>query len=132
MKKILSLLIGAIGSSLIAIGTYADFDSTGGWTSAAPRDEIRPTFHFKKDGGPRHAGSLIIRADDRDGLDGHWAKSFAIKGGEYYRFHALRHVENVTTPRRSTLVRILWRGDQGRPVRHDALGAQSYAPNEPP
>src|SRR6266700_1677952 len=61
-----------------------------GWKSSAPRDEIRPAFIFKKEGGPNHNGSLIIRADYREGLDGHWSKTFSIKGGRYYRFHALR------------------------------------------
>ena len=56
------------------------------WTNASPRDEIRPAFSFKKDGGPNHHGSLIIRADGREGLDGHWMKTFPIKGGQYYRF----------------------------------------------
>jgi predicted amidohydrolase/type 1 glutamine amidotransferase len=103
-----------------------------GWRSAASRDEIRPAFEFKKEGGPSHRGSLLIRADDREGLDGHWTKSFPIKGGQHFRFHALQRIENVSSPRRSVLVRILWRDAQGRLVHHDEPGAKSYAPGEAP
>ena len=65
-------------------------------------------------------------------MDGHWQKPFSIRGGQYYRFHAVRRIENVPTPRRSTFTRILWRDAQGRPVPHDETGAKSYAPNRAP
>jgi predicted amidohydrolase len=107
-------------------------NSADGWTSTAARQEIRPAFEFKKDGGPAGQASLIIRADEREGLDGHWTKTFPVKGGQSYRFHALRRTENVTSPRRSVLVRVLWRDAQGRAVRHDEPSAKSYAPGEPP
>src|SRR5262245_63669649 len=110
-----------MGISLLAAGTLLNASAsesrseTDGWTNASPRSEIRPLFEFKKDGGPAGRGSLVIRADDREGLDGHWAKTFPVKGGQNYRFHALRRLDNVSSPRRSALVRILWRDDQGRP-----------------
>jgi len=106
--------------------------SPEGWRSVAARDEIKPAFSYNSTSGPTQQGSLLIRADNRAGLDGHWEKTFPIKGGQHYRFRAVRRIENIPSPRRSTLVRILWRDDQDRPVRHDAPGAQSYAPNEPP
>jgi len=117
------ILLSALGLVLNANASQIDTD---GWTSAAAREEIRPAFEFKKD------KRLVIRADDREGLDGHWTKTFPVKGGEHYRFRAMRRLENVSSPRRSTLVRILWRDDRGRPVRHDEPGARSYAGNEAP
>src|SRR5436190_11574610 len=90
-----------------------------GWKCLSPREELRPSFQMKPASAPGSEPSLIIQADDREGLDGHWTKTFTIKGGEYYRFHSLRRVENVTSPRRSTLARILWRDAKGQPVRHD-------------
>jgi len=54
----------------------------------------------------------VIRADDREGLDGHWSKTFPVKGGQCYRFSASRRLDNVASPRRSALVRILWRDGQ--------------------
>jgi predicted amidohydrolase len=44
----------------------------------------------------------------------------------------VRRVERVSSPRRSALVRVLWRDAHGEPVRHDAPGAHSFAPSEPP
>ena len=117
------ILLSALGLVLNANASQIDTD---GWTSASAREEIRPAFEFKKD------KRLVIRADDREGLDGRWTKTFPVKGGEHYRFRAMRLLENVSSPRRSTLVRILWRDDRGRPVRHDEPGARSYAGNEAP
>jgi predicted amidohydrolase len=121
----LSLLLFSIGIILSADASESRIEADG-WTSASARDEIRPVFEFKKD------RRLIIRTDDREGLDGHWTKTFPVKGGEHYRFRALQRLKNVTSPRRSALVRILWRDEQGRPVRHDEPGARSYAGSEAP
>ena len=125
----LSLLAGtgALGDGFSQVPIDAD-----GWKSAAPRDEIRPAFEFLKEGGPNHGGSLIIRADNREGLAGYWSKAFPVKGGQHYRFRALRRIENVPSARRNALARILWRDGAGRPVRHDEPGAKSYAPDEAP
>ena len=63
---------------------------TNAWKSESPRPEIRPSFEMRADAGPSRQGSLFIQADDREGLDGHWAKTFPAKGGQHYRFRALR------------------------------------------
>jgi predicted amidohydrolase len=125
----LSLLGGGI---VLNADTSEPRIEADGWTSASPRQEIRPAFEFKKDGGPSGRGSLLIRADDREGLDGHWTKTFPVRGAQHYRFHAVRRLENVPSPRRSALVRLLWRDAQGRSVHHDEPGAVSYAPGKPP
>lgn len=96
------------------------------WQGVSAREELRP--HFERQAGDR----LIIRADGREGLDGHWEKTLTVTGGRWYRFSARRQVENVSVPRRSVLARILWRDLEGRPVRHDAPGARSFAPDEAP
>jgi predicted amidohydrolase len=110
----------------VAASANAQALPQAGWRGVAARDEIRPEFQSKP------SGLLVIRSDERDGLDGHWEKTFAVAGGQFYRFRALRHIENVASPRRSTLVRILWRDANGNPVRRDAPGAHSFAPDEPP
>ncbi len=107
-------------------------ESADGWRGVAARDEIKPAFSFNPKGGPLRHGALLIQANDREGLDGHWEKTLEVKGGQHYRFHALRRVKNVSVPRHSVLVRIDWRDAQGRPVHHDAPGAHSYAPDKPP
>jgi len=103
-----------------------------GWKGESPRDELRPSFQLKQTKGAGGNSILTIRADARQGLDGHWTKTFPVKGGQYYTFHALRRTENVASPRRSTFTRILWRDAQGKPVAHDEPGAKSYAPGKPP
>ena len=84
-----------------------------GWTTVAPRDEIRPVFSFEPKGGPNKAGSFVVSHDHREGLDGWFQKSFAVQGGEFYRFHAARKTDNVDVPRRSALVRVLWQDEAG-------------------
>jgi predicted amidohydrolase len=90
-----------------------------GWSAQAPRDEIRPKFSFEPKGGPKQAGSFVIRHDERDGLDGWFQKSLAVSGGEYYRFQAVRKLTDVALPRRSALVRILWQNEAGEMVSAD-------------
>src|SRR6266436_5623382 len=104
----------------------------GGWSGASARNEIRPSFDYKASGGPGAHELLIIDAAGREAVDGHWTKTFPIKGGGYYRFHASRRVKNVPSPRRSTFARLLWRDAQGHAVFHDEPGAHSYAPDNAP
>jgi predicted amidohydrolase len=107
--------------AFLALSTLTGFASTpgsvpGGWRTSAPRDEIKPAFSFQPNGGPDHAGSFVIECDEREGLHGFWAKTFPIKGGEYYQFSAVRKTENVSMPRRSTLARIIWQDASGKAV----------------
>jgi predicted amidohydrolase len=95
-----------------------------GWQTVAPRDEIRPAFSFESQGGPKHAGSMVITHDRREGLDGSFQKSFAVNGGEYYRFHAVRKMHNVAVPRRSALVRVVWQNEAGHTVSADVPDPQ--------
>ena len=132
MRSLAALLLAmGLVPSLRAAEPFAS-DSTNGWQGVAVRAEIKPHFSFNPRGGPNHHGALVIRADDREGLDGHWERTFPVKGGQYYHFSSLRHLDKTPVPRRSALVRIHWRDAQGRPVLHDAPGAHSYAPGKPP
>ena len=125
------MLVSALCASMRAESSDANPTSES-WKSASPREEIQPAFEFKPEGGPAGHGRLIIRADDREGLDGHWTKTFPVQGGHYYRFRALRRVTHVPAPRRSVLARILWRDDKNQSVYRDEPGANSYAPGEAP
>ena len=97
-------------------GSAADWVAPAGWQASSPRDEIRPRFSFDPKGGRSGEGSLIITADEREGLSGWWQKSFPVIGGEYYHFRALRKVQNLRVPRRSAVVRVVWQDDKGKPV----------------
>jgi predicted amidohydrolase len=126
-------LLGGLGVNGAELGNRPEA-WTEGWEAKSVRDEIRPTFEKKAGRGRDQAkgGALLIRADARDGLDGHWAKAFPVTGGEWYQFRARRKVRGAHSPERSVLVRIHWQDAQGRPIRHDAPGAHSYAPGKPP
>jgi predicted amidohydrolase len=99
-----------------------------GWRPESPREEIRPAFSWKADGGRDGGLSLRIQHDDREGLDGYWAKAFPVQGGRYYRFQAFRRIEGVSAPRQSALVRLLWRGESGRGVLRDEAPPGSSNP----
>jgi predicted amidohydrolase len=132
-RKLLPALLLAAGLALsLPAAEHFSSDSTNDWHGVAARAEIKPVFSFNSRGGPNHRGALVIRADDREGLDGHWEQTFPVEGGHCYRFSALRHLDKTPVPRRSALVRIQWRDAQGRPVQRDAPGAHSYAPDKPP
>jgi predicted amidohydrolase len=87
-----------------------------GWQPTAQRDEIRPEFSFAPKAGPGGSGAMIIRMDDGIGQQGWFQKSFSVVGGKYYRFHVERKTEQVQTPRRCAIVRIVWQDEQGRLV----------------
>ena len=87
-----------------------------GWTAASPRDELRPAFSFDPAGGPKKGGAFAIAADGREGLHGWFEKTFPVTGGKYYHLRAARKVSGVAVPRRSAVVRVLWRDDAGKPV----------------
>ncbi len=87
------------------------------WTSAAPREEIRPQFQQTETGGKSGHGALTIRADEREGLHGWWQKTVPVTGGRFYRFSAWRRTENIAVPRRSVLARVLWRDDKDKEVK---------------
>jgi predicted amidohydrolase len=96
------------------------------WKTAAPRDEITPKFAFDPAGGPKKDGALVITADDREGLHGYFHKTFPVTGDKHYRFHAVRKVTNVATPRRSAVVRILWQDDKGKSVPMSEPAVKGY------
>lgn len=100
----------------------------GGWTTASPREEIQPAFHFDPVGGPKHDGSFVIDSDAREGLVGRWTKTFPVTGGQHYRFSVLRKLEGGAEPRRTGVARILWRDAKGGMVYHDETSTSSYDP----
>lgn len=103
-----------------------------GWTTVAIREEIAPEFSFNPQGGPDGQGSLLARSDSREGLAGYWKKTFPVEGAKSYRFLAWRKTENVTSPRRTGIVRVLWQDAAGNPVAHDEPSFASYRPGTIP
>jgi predicted amidohydrolase len=97
-----------------------------GWSTASPRDELRPRFMFDAKGGPSAEGAWVIASDDREGMHGWFAKTFPVTGGQHYNFHAVRKVNGVAVPRRSAVVRILWQDDKGKPVPMSEAPTKGY------
>jgi predicted amidohydrolase len=87
-----------------------------GWTTGSPREEIRPRFSYDPHGGPKGKGCLQITADEREGQSGWFQRSFTVKGGRHYRFHAVRSVQHIALPRRSVVARVLWTDSEGKQV----------------
>src|SRR5947209_2720579 len=131
MRRILPglvcLLFFGIGNQPAAEPESPSVETTPeGWNTAAPREEIRPDFSYDPAGGRDGKGSFRITADNRQGLDGFWTRTYPITGGRSYRFQALRKVTNVAVPRRSAVVRLLWQDDKGRAVAGDKPAITEY------
>jgi predicted amidohydrolase len=107
-------------------GATSPVRAPDGWTTAAPREEIRPTFAYEPTGGVDDRGVFIITAEEREGLDGCWTKTFPITGGIHYRFQAFYRARNVAVPRRSVLVKLHWRDPQGKSVPLDEPAVTGY------
>jgi predicted amidohydrolase len=97
-----------------------------GWTTAAPRDEIKPSFSYKPTGGIDGQAAFVIRTDRREGLDGCWTKTFPVTGGKHYRFEAFFRATNVALPRRSVVARLTWQDAAGRQVPSDEPTVSGY------
>lgn len=61
-------------------------------------------------------GTLVLESGNREGLNGYWEKEFPVGGQEWVRFRAWRKASGVASERRSCVVRIEWKGDQGQAV----------------
>jgi len=130
MKSPFQILL-AFGFALLTTAAFAA-EPPDGWTTAAPREEIAPSFSYEPQGGPDHHGGFIISSDSQEGLVGRWTKTFPIAGGQYYRFTVLRQLTGADSPRRTGVARILWRDAKGKPVLHDEPAYLSYAPGQKP
>ncbi|MHC4399528.1 MAG: carbon-nitrogen hydrolase family protein [Planctomycetota bacterium] len=89
-----------------------------GWRPFSPRDEIRPGFSA----GP---SGLVIEHDDREGLDGAWAKTFEIEGDCHYRVAAGCRTANLTNPRHHVYVELLFHDAKGNLVPNRQTGVRS-------
>ncbi len=109
---------------LLPLESFAE--APKGWQHSTPREELSPKFTYFPKGGPAGDGKFVIESEGREGLIGHWEKSFLVRGGESYRFSVKRRVENVISPRRCAVARLHWRNAQGKSVRRDQPSEASY------
>jgi predicted amidohydrolase len=97
-----------------------------GWTTASPRDEIRPAFSYEPSGGSGAEGAFVIKHDRREGLDGFCTKTFPVRGGHYYRFEVRYQARGVVLPRRSVVAQLDWRDAHGNKVDLDEPAVTGY------
>jgi predicted amidohydrolase len=114
------------GAWLLSATASDESEAPDGWTTAAPREEIRPHFVYHAQGGHDGHGRWVIGADSREGLDGAWVKTFPVAGGRHYHFQVFRKVRNITSPRRSALVQLTWLDGQDKPVVEDRPLVANY------
>ncbi len=132
MKSLTLNTLGCVLLLAFPVSASDKLNAPDGWTTGVPREEIRPLFRDDAKGGPSGTGSLIIESDARAGLNGWWSKSLPVTGGQHYRFFALRKVTNADSPRRTGVVRILWRDSSNKAVTHDEPSFASYRPGDFP
>jgi predicted amidohydrolase len=128
------LLVGILAGSVFvawswrsaASDTPAPAQAPDGWTTAAPRDEIRPEFTFDPHGGPDGKGCFTIQAGAREGLAGCCTRTFPITGGKSYHFTARYRATSVAVPRRSVVAELHWRDAKGRKVPLDQPPVTGY------
>lgn len=96
-----------------------------GWTTVAPRDEIRPAFSFDPKVGPNAEPTFVITHENREGLDGWFQRTFDVVGGQWYQLEVLRRLNSVASPRRSALVRLVWQDSVGKLVQADVPEQQA-------
>lgn len=121
----MNLRLCTIASICLCVGAAASAEETvihnvpAGWKTAAPRDEIKPSFRYEPKGGRDGRAAFVIAGDVRDGTSGWWQKAFPIEGGKTYRFTAWRKIEGDAKPRQSGLARVQWRDEKGGTVKRD-------------
>lgn len=111
-------LLWICSALLAASGAEASEDAAlelDGWRPFSPREEIRPEFSVRPHGGPDGHEALVIRLDERPGLDGAWTRTFEVKSGAWHRLTAHGRTVGASNPRHHTYVELLY---------HDAKGAR--------
>jgi predicted amidohydrolase len=98
------------------------------WTTAAPREELRPNFKFDPKGGMNGKGAFTITADARVGQHGWLYRPYSVTGGKFYRFYAVRKVSNIAVPRKSVYARVLWVDGSRKPVQSDPPEGEAGGP----
>src|SRR5437868_9025294 len=126
LKSVAAICLGWLSVNAAIAG---DTDIKGlptGWTTMAPRDEIKPLFRYDMNGGRDGREAFVITGDNREGTSGWWQKTFPIEGGKTYRFSAWRKDRGIMSPRQSGLARVQWRDAKGNSVKRDEPTAGRY------
>ncbi len=116
---------GVRGREATASGAPA-VEAPEGWSTASPRDELRPEFAYVPGETAADPGCLVIKADRREGLEGYWKKAFPIAGGKTYHFKTSYEAKGVALPRRSVVAEIHWTDAKGNKVPLDEPSVANF------
>lgn len=124
MRFLLPLFFLALASLAFAI------EPAGEWAARSLRDEIAPAFSTAK--GSRGV-ELSLRSKHLKATDGWWENRFPVEGGTWIRFSTWVKCANVSSPRRSAVVKLEWRDRDGNEVPLEsevpvATSFKGYAP----
>jgi predicted amidohydrolase len=122
----LTFLVSTFPWLLLGAGEELKTQKVAGWTAESPRSEIRPQFLYESSGGRGGNPAFVIVADERDGLDGYWSRTFTVAGGAYYAFSSWYSAKAVALPRRSVLACLDWLNEEGQSVPLDEPAVSNY------
>jgi predicted amidohydrolase len=117
---------------LLAAPAAPDAASTDGWKPYAVREEIEPRSFSERDAGGRLVLGLAGRGDDA--VDGRWVREVPVVPGKAYAFRASWRAQQVDSPARSVLARLVFVDATGEPMRPmeyplvGAAGADGWTP----
>ena len=89
--------------------------STGGWKPYAVREEIAPRSFSERDA----RGGLVLGLAGRgdDAVDGRWVREVPVVPGTTYAFGASWRAQDIASPARSVLARLVFLDAAGEPLR---------------
>ena len=107
LASLLFLLLGAPAAP--------DAVSTADWKPYAVREEIAPRSFTERDVAGRLVLGLAGRGDDA--VDGRWVREAPVVPGRTYAFRVSWKAQNVESPARSVLARLVFLDAAGEPMR---------------
>src|SRR5512138_3413159 len=125
-------MVASAASVVLFLLAAPDAASTDGWKPYSVRDEIAPRSFSERDA----QGGLVLGLAGRgdDAVDGRWVREVPVVTGKTYAFHASWRAENVPSPARSVLARLVLLDAAGEPMRPmeyplvGAAGADGWTP----
>ena len=100
---------------LFAASALGESLATDGWQPYSAREEIAPRSWAERDA----QGGLVLGLAGRgdDAVDGRWAREAPVAPGKTYAFGAAYRAQDVASPARSVLARLVWLDAAGEPMR---------------
>jgi hypothetical protein len=89
-----------------------------GWQPYAVREEIAPRWWAERRVDPSNQSDYFLGLAGKgdEAVDGRWRRRVSVAPGKFYRFTAEYQAQNVETPSRSVLARVVWLDAKGKQV----------------